>query len=379
MKGKNFNIPAEKCRVLVAPLDWGLGHATRCIPVIFKLLEQGCEVIIAAEGAVKFLLEKEFPGLAFIELSGYRVRYSRSKWLMPAKLLLQFPALAYRIYSENKWLKLVVEEHKIDAVISDNRMGLYHKRIPAVYITHQLQIKTGSRFTDRLLQKIHYHFINKFTSCWVPDAEGEINLAGELAHPAVLPAIPVVYIGALSRFEKKQSVLRYDLCILLSGPEPQRTVFEEIILEELHAFSGPVILIRGLPGNETMPPIHNTNIEVKNHLAAAELNTILLQSKIIICRSGYTSIMDLVKLQKNAILVPTPGQTEQEYLAIYLQQQKLFCSLQQHLLSLEAVKKAAGFAFAEIDFPLNNYEKVIQDLVQPLQNRINKTGIYIPS
>ena len=374
-KDEIFNIAHNKPRVLVAPLDWGLGHATRCIPIIFKLLQQNCEVIVAAEGDVKILLQKEFPSLAFVDLKGYRMQYSRNKFWLPAKLLLQFPKLIYRIYAEKRWLNKAVDAYKIDAVIADNRMGLCHPKIPCIYITHQLKIKTGNRFTESFAQKIHYRFINSFTACWVPDAAGEKNLAGELSHPVILPKIPVKYLGPLSRFEKTTVENKYDLCIVLSGPEPQRSIFEALVLKDIKDFNGTVFLLRGLPGKTSIPELNNPAIEIKNHLPAAELNIVLQQSKIIICRSGYSSVMDLVKLQKKAILVPTPGQTEQEYLAGYLQDQKLFYCVEQKHFSLPTVLKAAsGFQFTEINFSQNEYEPVIEDFVKDLK-KINNAGI----
>lgn len=366
MKDKNFNIPAKKPRILVAPLDWGLGHATRCIPIIFKLIQQNCEVFVAAEGPGKFLLQTEFPQLTFIELRGYRIRYSHSKLLMNVKLLLQFPAVLYRVYAENRWLKRVVKANTIDAVISDNRMGLYHKHIPTVYITHQLQIKTGKHFTDRIVQKIHYRFINKFSECWVPDAAGKINLAGDLSHPALMPKTPVTYLGPLSRFEQKEAALLYDLCILLSGPEPQRTVFEKIVVRELDTCKGNNILIRGLPGKGSVYEPAGPNFEIKHHLAANELCTVLQQSKLIVCRSGYTTIMDLVKLEKNAILVPTPGQTEQEYLADYLQEKGFFYSIEQEKFSLVTLTNAIGVSCTKPHIEQHGYEKIVEHFVKQL-------------
>ena len=374
-KDEIFNIAHNKPRVLVAPLDWGLGHATRCIPIIFKLLQQNCEVIVAAEGDVKILLQKEFPALVFIELNGYRIQYSRNKFWLPAKLLQQFPKLIYRIYAEKRWLKKVVHQYKIDAVIADNRMGLSHPKIPCIYITQQLKIKTGNRFTESFAQKVHYRFINKFTACWVPDAAGEKNLAGELSHSVVLPKVPVKYLGPLSRFEKTTVENKYDLCIVLSGPEPQRSIFEALVLKDIKDFKGSIFLVRGLPGKTSIPELNNPAIEIKNHLPAAELNIVLQQSKIIICRSGYSSVMDLVKLQKKAILVPTPGQTEQEYLAGYLQDQKLFFCVEQKHFSLPAILKAAsGFQFTEINFSQNEYEPVVEGFVKGLK-KINNAGI----
>ncbi len=360
IKAENFNIPGHKSRILIAPLDWGLGHATRCIPIIATLIQQNCTVIVAAEGTVKTLLQKEFPHVIIIELKGYRVKYSRNKYWMPVKLVLQLPKILFRIYAENRWLKKAVKEYSIHAVISDNRMGLFHAKIPTVYITHQLKIKTGNRFTENIAQKIHYHYINKFSACWVPDTEGALNLAGALSHPAILPNVPVTYLGPLSRFEKTGVESKYDLCIILSGPEPQRTVFEKIIFQELHKIEGKICLVRGLPGETEMPALNNSSIEIHNHLAAAELNSIVMQSKMIISRCGYSTVMDLVKLQKKAILVPTPGQTEQEYLGTYLQDQKLFYTVAQNSFSLpDALKNATAFAFNAPGVSVEDYKNVI--------------------
>jgi uncharacterized protein (TIGR00661 family) len=367
IKDQNFNIPDQKPRILVAPLDWGLGHATRCIPVISTLIKQNCTVIVATEGQIKTLLQNEFPHLQFIELSGYRIQYSRSKYWMPVKLLLQLPKILYRIYAENRWLKNAVKENSIDAVIADNRMGLFHKKITCVYITHQLTIKTGNRFTESIAQKIHYHYINKFSTCWVPDVKGALSLAGALSHPAILPKVPVTYLGPLSRFEKREAESKYDLCIILSGPEPQRTVFEKIILKDLHKAKGIIILVRGLPGETEVPQLNNSAVEIKNHLTADELNSIILQSKMIVSRCGYSTVMDLVKLQKKAVLVPTPGQTEQEYLGRYLQEQKLFYCVHQNSFSLpEAIKSAVAFEFNASAVTVNDYKNVVESFAAAL-------------
>lgn len=370
IKAEKINIPDHKPRILIAPLDWGLGHATRCIPVISTLIQQGCTVIVAAEGQVKVLLQKEFPDLQFIELKGYRIQYSRSVYWMPVMLFLQLPKILYRIYTENRWLKKAVKEHRINAVIADNRMGLSHYKIPCVYITHQLTIKTGNRFTESFAQKIHYRYINKFNACWVPDAEGALNLAGTLSHPAILPIVPVTYLGPLSRFEKREVESKYDLCIILSGPEPQRTVFEKIILQDLEKFEGKICLVRGLPGKTEVPRLNNSSTEIKNHLVADELSNIMQQSKIIISRCGYSTVMDLVKLQKKAILVPTPGQTEQEYLGRYLQEQKLFYCIDQNSFSLpEALKSTAAFKFTESVLSLNDYKNVVEKFAVTLSHQ----------
>ncbi len=354
----------------MAPLDWGLGHATRCIPLIKAFSDNGCNVIIAAEGATKSLLQHEFQQLTFLPLPGYHIRYSKSKSRLPFTLLLQLPKLLYHIIREHLWLKKVVKKYHLQAVLSDNRFGLYNASLPSIYLTHQLQVKAHSKFTEQLLLLLHYFFINKYTHCWVPDFAGEHNVAGRLAHPGKIPA-NVHYIGCLSRFEKNIAETQvFDLLLLISGPEPQRTIFEKILLDQLPDFNGTVLLVRGLPGsNEAAAPginpyLPGAQLTIKNHLDAASLNTALQQAGITICRSGYTTVMDLLKLKKNAILVPTPGQTEQEYLAGHLMQQGYFYSTSQlHFSLIASIEHASAFSFRVPEFKMDLYKEVVEQFV----------------
>ena len=367
MKDKNFNISDPKIRVLVAPLDWGLGHTTRCIPIISELLKQDCEVLIGAEGHSKALLEQEFPQLTFLALKGYDMLYSRSRFWLPLKLLLQFPKLISRIYYEKRWLKKTIQTNGINLVISDNRMGLHDPLVPCIYITHQLKIKTGNRLTERIAQSIHYHFINKFSACWVPDIAGENNLAGDLSHPVVLPKIPLLYIGPLSRFKKISVEKKYDIAVILSGPEPQRTVFENIIIKELQKYKGFCLLVRGLPAGVQICKCENEQVEIHNHLSSTALNNAIQQSACVIGRSGYSTVMDLVKLQQKAILVPTPGQTEQVYLAAYLMQKKIFYCINQHEFSLqESLVKLADFSSTQLTISQDEYKVIIENFISSL-------------
>ena len=372
MKGENFNISGHKTRVLVAPLEWGLGHATRCIPVINELIRLNCEVFIGAEDASQALLQKEFPQLTFLQLRGYRMQYSRKKYWLPLKIVFQFPKMIWSIYNEHQWLKKIIKERAIEAVISDNRFGLYHSSVPCIYITHQLTIKTGNRFTEWLAQKIHYHFINKYSACWVPDAPGEINLAGTLSHPNRFPKTPVQYIGPLSRFEKNGAEKKYDIVVIISGPEPQRTIFENVLFKAVENYDGKCLFIRGLPEDVQMHPDSyrdaNMQIEVHNHLSAVELNNAIEQSALVISRSGYTTVMDLVKLQHKAILIPTPGQTEQEYLAKNLMSKKIIYCVEQNNFSLqEELKKQTGFAFSFPSVNQDEYKVVIEKFINGLK------------
>ncbi len=364
--GVKFNISAPQKRVLIAPLDWGLGHATRCIPLIQSLAANGCEVLIAASGHIASLLQQEFPNMTVIPLKGYQISYTRRKFWLPLHLLGQLPQLIRTVYREHQWLKKTVQQYNIDAVISDNRLGLWHKNLPCVYITHQLAIQTGTRFFNWLAQKMHYWFINRYQACWVPDAAQTPNLAGILSHPKRLPQVPMHYLGPLSRMEKKEApAVLYDLVLLLSGPEPQRSIFEKILLQQLITHPCKALLVRGLPGNDgPMPPLP-PHVTAVNHLPAAELGQALQQTEWVICRSGYTTVMDLVRLGKKAILVPTPGQTEQEYLGRYLQQQGLFYSVPQHLFNLPTdLENVKAYSPASVVLETDTYQKILAQWVQ---------------
>jgi hypothetical protein len=319
------------------------------------------DVIVAAEGPSAILLKKEFPGIVILPLPGYSVRYNKRESGFVLTMLAQFPRILLAIYREKKWLKELLKHEPVDAVISDNRFGFNNKRIPCIFITHQLRIRTGSRLFDNIIQKLHYQFISRFNGCWVPDHENLPNLSGQLSHDTPLPPVPVTYIGPLSRFHKTEKGTKYDIAILLSGPEPQRSIFENIIISQLQQVTGTAVLIRGLPGNESVLSLNLPNLTVHNHLPAIELNEVLLHAGMIIARSGYTTIMDLVVLQKKAILVPTPGQTEQEYLADYLKEKKIFYSMPQKGFSLlQALEETTRFPFADADLKGMNESYLLQ-------------------
>ena len=373
INGNNFNKDQLKLRILVTPLDWGLGHATRCIPIINELIKLNCEVFIAADKETFCLLKKEFPTIVFLRLKGYEIKYSLNKRGFSFKMLLQFPKIFYAIRNENKWLKKIVKENNIDAVISDNRFGMHCKNVPCIYITHQLFIKTGKAFSEKIAQKIHNYFIRKYTSCWIPDFK-ENGLAGKLSHPEKIPS-NVIYIGPLSRFDKLPDVEKiYDLLISISGPEPQRTIFENIILSQLKNYSGKALVIRGLPDEKGTLNPPNESIKIINHLPSHELNKAFEQTEMVISRSGYTTIMDLIKLKKSAILVPTAGQTEQEYLAKYLSEKKYFYSVEQQNFSLNtALNNVDDFPFIYLNRPSEEYKKTINEFVLSL-----KTGNFAP-
>lgn len=338
----------EQKRVLIAPLDWGLGHASRCMPVIDALVRNNYEVIVAADGNSYFFLKKEYPDLKFIKMKGYRVFYS-SKLGMTLSILIQIPKIINAVIREHNQLKRFVKKHVIDLIISDNRYGFWSKHVPGIFITHQLMVKMPGhlKILEGILHRIIKLFINKYNQCWIPDVEGDDNLSGDLSHRYPLSENSF-FIGPLSRFKPELNSTGgkfkdIDLLIVLSGPEPHRGMFEKILINQLHDIPYKTLLVRGLAGMYEFRKISNT-VSTVSYLNAKELNRLILMAKWVVCRSGYSSVMDLVRLQKKAVLVPTPGQTEQEYLARYLKERGYFYSVaQKHFILEDAIDNIPEF------------------------------------
>lgn len=297
--------------ILVAPLNWGLGHATRCIPIIRELEKNGFTPILASDGVAFQLLQKEFPHLQSLELPSYKIEYAKNGADFRWKLITNSPQLIKSIFAEKKIIKQWIAEYKLKGIISDNRLGVYSKQIPCVFITHQLNVLSGK--TTWISSKLHQHFIKKFTECWVPDMEFTPNITGKLGH-LKKNTLNVKYLGPLSRLEKKELPIQYDLMVMLSGPEPQRTFLEHKLKQELQMFTGKIIFIKGVVELEQKIE-QDENIAYYNFMTSSEIETAFNESEMVLCRSGYTTVMDLAKLQKKAFFIPTPGQFEQEYLA----------------------------------------------------------------
>lgn len=353
--------------ILIAPLDWGLGHATRCVPIIHELLKLGVTVIIAADGAVKVLLKNEFPKVKIIPLKGYNINYSKTKAGFFSKLIMQSPKILSAINYEHYWLVRFIKNNNIDAVISDNRFGLWTKSVPCVYITHQLNLHNPNYALTVLGQKVHYNFINRFTECWVPDFE-ENGLAGKLSHPLHPPKIPLKYLGPLSRLKKTEANKTLDIFVALSGPEPQRTIFEKILAPQIKKSGLRCVFVRGLPGETKTSYTDNENFKMLNHLPSVKFGEMMQKAEWMICRSGYSSVMDLSVIGQKAILVPTPGQTEQEYLADVLQEQKYFMAANQQDFSLnDELQKANKFKFKTVKSRPTGLQDVVKNFVEMLR------------
>ena len=319
-------------RVLVAPLDWGLGHATRCVPIIERLLAEGYEVVIAADGYPLKFLRREFPHLDWVKFEGLKVRYADGQSQVGA-MLRQLPRFLRDIWREHQRLKEIVKMYDIEMVVSDNRFGLWCKGVHSVYMTHQLMVKMprGLEWMEWGVWRFHRWFIKHYDECWVPDIEGEGNLSGDLSHKYPLLK-NTKFIGVLSRFSREKVVWedvrveaealdlqqRYDVVAVLSGPEPHRTNLEREITDNgLQIIDGSSLLIvQGLPADDLRLAEHRDGVDYIPHLPTELLQWYMQEAKEIVCRSGYSSIMDLYTIGRKAHLIPTPGQTEQEYLKI---------------------------------------------------------------
>ena len=339
-----------KKRILIAPLNWGLGHATRCIPIIKELIMYGFEPVIASDGNALLLLQKEFPGLLSIELPAYNIRYPKKGKYLKLKLLKASPNLLRVIKSERKATKEIVQTYNISGIISDSRFGVYTEQVPSVFVTHQLQVLSG--ITTWLSTKMHQNIIRNFDVCWIPDTDIEPNLSGKLGH-IKSSVLPIKYIGPLSRFEKKSTPIINDLLVLLSGPEPQRTLLEEKLLYELENYQGKVIFVKGIIEDKQKGE-YIGNIEVYNFMTSKLLEKTINNSELIISRSGYTTIMDLAKLNKKAFFIPTPRQYEQEYLSNRLTKLKIAPSCNQNEFTRDKLNEADTFhGLKSVNFDVN--------------------------
>ena len=313
----------------------------------------GWELTLAAEGNIAALLTKEFPALRVIPLKGYRITYPNKGALFIPKILLQVPKILHSIKNEHQWLDHQLDNNQWDLIISDNRYGLYTNRTKTVFITHQLGIISGfGRLGDVLLRSMLYRWINRFNTCWIPDAQGQINIAGKLSHPLSMPN-HYVFIGPLSRLNNAPVLADDHLLVLLSGPEPQRTILEKKLIDQLSNTDQTVIFVRGLPSGAALMQ-NRGRIRFENHLDTNALSETLSNAKLVICRSGYSSVMDLLKLKKRALLIPTPGQTEQVYLAKHLGALRWFVVQEQSQLDLE--NGIAAALNPKIEFPAFDFE-----------------------
>jgi hypothetical protein len=310
-------------RALVCALDWGLGHVARTTPLVRELLGRGAEVVLASNGRSADWWRREFPDLELRELPDYAVRYAPGPWLVPS-LLLSLGRVRRAIRAESA----LVESWKgegFDFVLSDNRYGCAIPGVTSVLLTHQLRLAapSGLGWTERLGERAMARFARPFSEVWIPDREYGQILSGRLGHPSRPDLFPPLrFVGPLSRFSTTvpDPVWSgpWDSVGLVSGPEPTRTDFENALRALFARRPGRHLLVRGRPDLETASsPNPGGTVEVP-HLGSPQLAAALRGATEIVCRGGYSTVMDLDALGllgPRCLFVPTPGQTEQETLA----------------------------------------------------------------
>ncbi|MGC9471009.1 MAG: glycosyltransferase [Bacteroidales bacterium] len=367
--------------ILVAPLDWGLGHATRTAALIMKLQQMHVQIVIAADGEARRYLRRVFPELHFLKLPFYRVRYFRHIPLWMG-ILVQLPVICGSIVREHFILRRAVKKLGVDIVISDNRFGCWNRNCYSIYLTHQVTVclPRWMRILEYPLTRLHRHIISRYDQCWIPDFESEPNLSGKLSHRLPLPP-HASFIGPLSALAGSPytPAASEDIVLfVLSGPEPQRSVFEGQVFREIASFpqKKKIVVVRGSAHPMKKPvPGSGNNIQVFDLLPARDLKKIIEKAGLVICRAGYSSVMDLVILKKQGVLVPTPGQTEQEYLSRHLKETGAFFSMPQKHFSLERALQKASFFSPGIfrEKPGNEWEEKLKQIVSQKQRGQHKS------
>ena len=315
-------------RILFSPLNWGLGHASRSAKLIHHLSKENT-VVIASDGAALHWLSAEFPALPTIELPELKMRYSK-RFGAIGGIIRRVPHFFRSIQRDYKAITKVLEKDNFDLIISDNRYGVYNEQIPSYLITHQLRFMHP---LSSMITGVLQNFIEKFDEVWVPD-DAEHSLSGELSQPENPLNVPLRFIGSLSRFNENREVSK-DIKFLLiaSGPEPFQSqminYFEQNFLLLTH--SCHIVSSTELSKEEGL----SKNLVGHYKPDSNSLELLIDRSEYVICRSGYSSIMDLIKKNQRAILIPTPGQIEQIYLAKYHKDNPLFnCVLKSNDLSV---------------------------------------------
>lgn len=365
--------PGTKPRVLVSPLEWGLGHATRLCRMINVLLEKGMDVIIVADGLPYNFLSEQFPDLPIERLPIKQIRYTKGRTGFFVKLFAQIPGLFFSILRSKKKLNLLIEKYHIDFIISDNRYGFSHPDIPSVFVTHQLRpVPPKSMiWLQSAFGRYHLWMLRKYKYIWVADFKGSESVVGSMsALPGNNPKIR--YIDPLSWLEGKSIDKpvkeQYDILILLSGPEPQRSLLEVKVLNDFKDSDKKILILQGLPhkNNDDIKDERLGNLRILNHLSGEEILYHILNTEILICRAGVVTVFDLAILGRSAILIPTPGQTEQEYVAERLDRKGYFMNVKQEdfgLQSLEEYKNRTFKKFQTSD--KKNLDSAIHEFISP--------------
>ena len=332
-------------KVLFGVCSWGLGHATRDLPLIKGIIQAGHEASIVARGRSLNLLKEELGNSCrYLEIPDYSSPYSKKDFSV-AKFLSYFPVYMNQVIKEHERIKKLVKREGYERIVSDNRFGIHITEIPSYFISHQLRFLAPGRVKlfEMATEGFNYSFFkNSFSKFLVPDFKKD-SLSGDLSHNLkYFKERQVDYLGILSDLRKKEVSQDIDYFISISGPEPQRTIFEHKVLEQAPRLKGRVVVALGAP--DAPGEKGNGDLRIFGYLNRREQEDVMNRAKLVITRPGYSTLMELVALEKKALFVPTPGQTEQVYLAKYHSKQGNFYSVDQNSLNLARdVEKAERY------------------------------------
>ena len=334
-------------KIIYGLCSWGLGHATRSLPVIRKLIEENNEITIISNGRTLELLKKELgKNIDYIDIPDYPMLLSENSRNFMAKSVVYWPLFIKRMESGLQQLKKILENRKCDCILSDARYDMYSRTIPSFFISHQIRIMNPLRIKmfERGSELFNLFFFKRFAGVIIPDYKDD-DLSGDLSHNLRrIDEKKMHYVGVLSDFKKKQTKKDIDYLISISGPEPQRTMLEEKLVSQVNELKGNIIITLGK--TEKKDKFNSKNIKTYSFLTKEKREDFLNRSKLVISRSGYSTIMDLAIIGTKALMTPTPGQVEQEYLGQYHNKKGTFFSVNQNKIELkrdvEIAKKTTG-------------------------------------
>jgi len=359
-------------KIFISLLDWGLGHACRVLPVIRKFNDEGYSVYIASSGRAKELLKRELTDCHFVDFPRYPVRYPRTRFFVTRFMLVIFPAMLITMWREHYHLKKLQKIYNFDLIISDNRFYAWHKNVPSFLISHQLRYKLPWPINnfEWLPEYFNYFFFRRYDKIIIPDNHEPESYTGQLSHKLrFLNPDGLYYAGILTSLvpEDEQITEIIDYLIIISGPEPQRSKFEQIIFKQVNQLKGNVVVALGLP--EKNYKIRQGNAVFYTFMDRQQMSRYMQMARFIIGRPGYTSVMEMIELNKRGVFIPTPGQVEQVYLARYFEQQG-WC----HFVTQEKMNLAEAVTVGEKypGFPLNesSSENNVDKLFSNIFNRI---------
>jgi len=338
------NPDSRKKRVFIAPLNWGLGHATRLLPLINYLLAKNYKIYIGASGRSKEVLQQEVSQCTFFDFPEYPIKYPQSRFFVTRFMLIIFPQMLLAMKNEQKKLRILHKKYQFDLIISDNRFSLALTGVKSLLVSHQLRYKLPwpIQKMEWLPEYFNYSHFRKYDRIIVPDTDENKTLTGDLSHNMrYLPYNKLYYLGIMTTVEMdiSEDEENIDYLVLISGPEPQRTKFEKIVINQVKSLQGRVVVALGKP--EKNYKIRMGNSVIYSYLNRNKISKYLGRAKFIVSRPGYTTVMEMIESGKRGLFIPTPGQIEQVYLAKYFMDNKWCYSVSQYKFDLSNAVKIA--------------------------------------